>query len=704
MDQPEQEVATFQSTYGGTGGKEALAAEVRTKYITALKGIQEELRDYWLNHAFLRGHQWLYADTRSGQLEAIPRDPTRVQATVNRLAPNTRTIISTLMQRELAFEVPPAAADDSHVRGARISETIARAVHHDHNWENMRERLYAAVWTGGTAAVCVDWDPDAGDILADDTQGSPLREGTTYEECLNITEFVVEPGSRDPERARWWIKAVTLPPKVVQGKFGLEKEPPADATAGLSMFQKRMTAVDRGAADHNIRLTSVLTYYERPNPDCEKGKVVVVVDNQVVFEDEWPFPFTDCLNLVVARETVRDNRWTGDTVLTAARPLQTLLNVSWSSIAEHMKLAGNARLLVPASSIDFMKSATDLPGEMIPFNDGANIKPDYLSPPQMPSWWIDQPRRIIEQIDDITGVHDISRGAAPANIESGFGLTILAEQDATPLSRLTRETSHVFGRLMTLVLKIYEDKTKGTQIKRRSLVRIPGNAPLDVLWNGEDLKGQTTAIVPLDAILPRSRAAQMDIAKDMLAAGLIQSLEDFIAVADLPGARDVLVVTSPDVDRARRENSQFGLGRQSIPYPWDDHRVHIHEHNKYRKTVDFELLDDEEKQMIEDHIKAHETLAAEETGKARLRTETDPALGAAPTAEEGPIVAPLELPPAQGPAAMPGAMPTALDEGPNLNNGLPVAAQEAIEGGFGEGPTPEQAASDIRSLLQQLGG
>jgi len=657
------------------------------------------MRDYWLNHAFLHGHQWLYWQESAGRLDEIPSDPERVQATVNRLWPNTRTIVSTLMQRELSFEVPPNAADDSHVRGARLAETIARAVAHDHDWEYLRENLYYAVWKGGTAAMCVDWDDTSVEILSDDTQGtSPLGEGDTYEEWLNITQFVVEPGTRNPETARWWIKSVALPPAEVKDMFPDEWDedelPPSDATAGLAPFHRKLMSYDRGGDSELVDLTLVMTYYERPNNDNPEGKVCTVVDNKVVFEDVWPFPFTNKLNLVIVRETLRENRWTGDTILTAARPLQTLLNVSWSSIAEHMKLAGNARLLVPLSSIEMMQDLTDMPGDMVPYNDSLSVRPEYLSPPQMPGWWIQQPDKISDEIDDIMGVHEISRGSAPANIESGFGLTILAEKDNTPVNRLTKETAHAFGKLMSLVLEIYEDKTMGGA-KRTSTVSIPGNAPIDVRWSGKDLRGQTTAIVPADAILPRSRAAQMEVAKDMLAAGLIENVTDFIAIADLPSARDVLAVTSPDVDRARRENSHFGVGRQCLPYPWDKHDVHIAEHNKYRKTVDFDMLSDDDKKMIEEHIKAHEVLAAEEVGSQRMKSELDPALGMAPNADEAPPIeplAPMSAPPPAPPPGQPGV------------NGLPLEAQAALEGpGLGGEVTPDQAASDIMSLMQQMG-
>ena len=62
------------------------------------------------------------------------------------------------MQRKLVFEVLPSASDDASIRGARLGENILRPAP-GHDWEVLRERHLQATWKGGTAAICVDWDP-----------------------------------------------------------------------------------------------------------------------------------------------------------------------------------------------------------------------------------------------------------------------------------------------------------------------------------------------------------------------------------------------------------------------------------------------------------------------------------------------------------------------------------------------------------------
>ena len=635
------------------------AAQVRELYHAGLKAIRPEISNYWINYAFLEGAQWVYWDAENNRLAELPRDPDRARITNNRMASNTRAIMAKAMQRKLVFEVLPSASDDASIRGARLGENILRSLHRGHDWEVLRERHLQATWKGGTAAICVDWDPDARDVLipASDDGEPEIHEGDTCEQVLSIAEFVVEPGARDPETARWWVKAVTAPPKEVQAMFRLGWEPAADGFSAQLPYSNRYS---QGHPAEN-KTTLVLTYYERPNFLCKNGKVRVVVNDQIVHRSDWPFPTKDRLNLFVARETVIENRWTGDTILTAARPLQTALNASESVVLEHMKKAGNARIAVPNSSIDLIDSLTDTPGEFVPYLDGTTA-PQWISPPQMPAWWQERPVDLREAIDDIMGVHDVSRGEAPSNIESGYGLSILVEQDTSPVGRLVKETARVWSDVAQFVLKLYEQEV-GT--KRKSSVEVGGGeGSMEVEWTGKDLHGQTLADIPEDAVLPRSRAAQLQNAQKMLEMGLITSVADYAFMAELPDARHTLQALSPDIAWARQENGLFAAGHMTTVEEWDDHEAHINEHNRYRKTMDYRLLDDVQREAVNSHIKAHETSAAEALGRQRARTQIDPALGMAPNAAGAPPVEPLppveapELPPE---AALPAEEPSGED-------------------------------------------
>jgi hypothetical protein len=131
--------------------------------------------------------------------------------------------------------------------------------------------------------------------------------------------------------------------------------------------------------------------------------------------------------------------------------------------------------------------------------------------------------------------------------------------------------------------------------------------------------------------------------------GLIKTPEDYALVADIPRRDDFSDQMNPAMAKARRENQELAEGKVCIPADFDNHKVHITVHNAFRMSQLYELLTDDERRIVDLHVKAHETLAAEDAAKKLVQTAVSPALADAAEANEG---APLPVAPG-GNAPMP---------------------------------------------------
>jgi hypothetical protein len=667
---------------------------VRSLYESALKFQRKSNQDYWLNHAFLEGYQWLWFDPVNRSIAELPRNDERVQATFNRLAHITRSLMSKYTQRELSFEVLPDEATDKAMTGAKIAESVVEGLRLSHDWETKRELLGRAAWKGGTAGVCVDWDPNAGKKLYDGGlsegtyEGQPEpqeipegHEGDTIETVLSIAEIALQPGVKDGERGTWWIKAQALPPADVQATYKMAKTPPADATAGTSPFQSKMLASHSSAdgRDEKADLTLVLTYYERPNARNEKGRVAVVVDNKFVVEPKpWPFPWTDRLNVALHRETLDEGRALGSTILSQARSTQVAYNAAWSNFLEHLKNAGNARLMIDASNLDLVETLTDMPGEIIPVQDGTN-QPAWLAPAQLEDGLFRLIEELRQEMDDQLGQHDVSRGQAPVNIESGYGLSILAEQDTSPVGRMVKDSAQVWSKVASMAVKLLEQMT---MTSRSTTIQQDQYGPRTVDWSGASFAGQTDVTIPLDGILPRSRAAQVAVTEKFVQMGLVQDIETAAMMAELPGQKDLIAVVNPDLNRSRKENYAMGRGKPALAQPWDKHEVHIMSHQSEMKNMEWEDCDPAIQELFLNHLQQHETLAAEAAGRAQARAQVSPVLATAPNASGVPTIPPEALPP--------GSVSDAL---PSDASGAPPAPDIPGMGGGVSGLPPEQVAA-----------
>ncbi|MGH9266727.1 MAG: hypothetical protein ACRD0D_00965 [Acidimicrobiales bacterium] len=606
------------------------------------------VRRYWVNRAFVEGEQWLdsaYLTGTAGTLVPLRAPVGASRLTINRLRPALRTLVAKLLRRDLVFEVPPEAPDDSSVGGARVAAAVLGAARRDHDWEGMRADECWLLFKAGTAVKALDWDASAGRPLGPSPGGARVGTGDIACSVLSIAQVATHPGARDLERARWWVKGVAMPPEQAQESYGLDQEPVADAISVMSPFEGRLrTGVD--GAGLPGRLVMVLTYYERP-AGRSPGQVATVIGGKVVDGPHpWPFPFRDRLNLVVSRETRVEDRWWGHTVLTDAVPVQYAFNRAHSSIDEHMDKAGNARILSEEGTVD-PAAWDDDPGSVVEVRAGAQARPAYMAPAAMPGWWRERPDQLRAEMDDVLGVHDVSRGDAPGGASSGIALTILAEHDDTPLGMLAKEMAESWGRYATLVLGLFAAKVTDT---REARVERPGLLPEVVRWTGAHFDGQTRAVVPLDSVSPRSRAAAKQEALLLWEKGVIDDPNVFARLADLSGADDFSTDVNPQVALARRENHEMAIGLVAVPERWHNHQVHIAELNRFRTTPRYARLPPWAKGIFEDHAQSHETLAAEEMGRQVAKGAVDPALAVAAQASEPPLAG-APLPPA--PAALP---------------------------------------------------
>ena len=649
--------------------------EVEEIYEESVKHIMGPLRSYWLNHAFVRGLQWLRWNTAVTRLSEQVEDRDRVQAVFNKMRANQRTIIANLTQRELRFEITPTGPDDESIRASRLGEAILRDLHTSQRWEVIREEHMAGVCKGGTGALMVEIDPDS-------------KMPTV--KPLSLAEFMVEPGSRNAETARWCIKVEALPPKTVKALFNMRREPPADAHAGLAPFQHRMLHHSWGSNSTMPELTKVLTYYERPM-GRSKGGFQVVIDGKVVQKGAWPFPFEDRLNITVARETVEENQWWGTTYMDDVRKVQVILNGIWSGIAEHAKELGTIRALFPASAEPFVEEMTDKPGFQ-PWPDGVDL-PEYLEQPQMRPWYEAVIDRASLMIDDIMGVHDVSRGLAPPNIESGTGLSILAENDTSPTGRLIKETARCWREVAQMSLQIYQK----LQTKERTITVDAGYGPERFPHKGSDLSAEFDVRLPAEGITPKSRIGMIQQADKMLQLGLIQSPAQYIRIAELPGSEDLLAGISPDTHKARRENSDLARGQITKP-DWhknDDHQIHIAEHQAFMSTQRWELLPERIQKLYQDHVQMHKNFQAEgraqEIQMAGMEARAEQASG------------PMDMSAMGGPPNQQRQGPPPAPPSPPTGGGPPQGAEFNMNETMPAGQMVPDAERGVDALIQQLG-
>lgn len=601
--------------------------------------LMKQRRDYWQNLAMFLGEQWTWWDSQRNILQAFPQawsplGKGRARTVTNRIRPNLLSLMGRMLRNDLEFDVLPTDSGDDVVSGAMLAEDVLSSAHHDLDWRHIRYSENFAKFLGGTSAVCIEWDSSSGTPLSQDAMTNKITgTGEIALSAMSINEFGVQPGVRDASKAHWWVQGLTYSPQVVKQMYGLNWLPLADAATLMSPLQQRLLEhMGRGSAS-NAQLTLVLVMYERPNPQSPKGQYAIVVNGITVHEGPWPFPNKKKLNLFVFHQQQLDSTWIGTTLMNDAVPIQVSYNFMRSCIAEHAKKVGNARLM--ASQGAFLEEdLTDDPGSVLFYSPdlGGGI-PQYLRPPDLPRWMVGEAGDLKSELDDVMFVHDTSRGQASFDRASGQALALLAEKDDSPLGLMAFEEAQRWSEIGTYALELYETKVTETRVVQVT-PRIGQSGEQRVSrWNGKRLRGQTRCVVPLETTMPVSQAAQQAFAKDLWDRGLVKDPVVFARMSQLP-QRELIAVIDADVARAQRENSRMMQGEAPQPELFDDHGKHIAEHNRFRKSDSYTFADQKTREIVDNHIKFHEQMAAEQLGQQTQRAMLNPAVAALPQADE----------------------------------------------------------------------
>lgn len=655
---------------------ELTPAKVREKWEKGIRATRSERQTAAVNHQFILNKAWVRWNKGSNRLEEVPRNPERVRASIARIGPDTRVIMSKLTRRPLMFEVPPSAPDDAAMRGARIGESALAQVATTQNWAGIRLDHANVTWEAGVGGLVVEWDAEAGTpIGADPATGAPVFTGDVKVTCVSLDEISLGPGTRDGERAPYWVRGQGLPPEEVQEMFGMEKTPAADAQA-IDRIHK--LGDSEGSTD--TPLTMVFTYYERPSKSNPQGRIATVVGDQYVADGPWTFPWHDRLNIALAVVTPVHGTWIGHTPVTDAVPIQAAYNASWSSIIEHMKNSGNSRLWVPIGAVDDVEDLSDTAGEAVEYNPVNGLRPVYESPPSMPDWWIRQPSMLADAMDDTLSLHAISRGDAPTGVESGVALSILSENDDTPVGSLATNLGDCWARAASMVLKLYEANVR--ESRTATIGSGSKGIPELVKWSGGDLAGQTTVVVPADSVIPRNRAAQAAYAFQLYDREIITDPAELAKIADLPDQASLLEGISPDSARAHRENMWMAAGKERVVDVYDNHENHLAILRDYMRSERYENHPDQIKELYQLHAQAHEIYAAQQASRQIQAAGVSPIAAVLPTQATQPI--PLEM--------LGGVAPTA--GGPAPTSTVPAAGTEMVDEVEEEEPQQEEEEDD----------
>lgn len=602
-------------------------------------------RQWYYNMAMVFGNQWLQVVTGQNgadpklQVSKAPRYQRR--RVINRLRPYVRTEMSKFLSTLPNVVAVPSTAEDEDVRAAFAAEQTW--THYSEN-KRFRRQYSSAIWWAivtGTGFIKTWWDQSREVSLPN---GGKDFGDIEFRKVTPFHIFVPELRERELDDQPYMIEARVRPLAWVK-EFYAEQLKGVDLSPSTNSANTIMDEGYLGLQKSSNNLDSVIVYEYWVKPGTTqlmpKGGFFVKVEDVLVDYYEG-LPYTHGEYPYAKLEHLFNDTFWADSPLVDLIPIQKKINETATDIDVAARRMGNPQLLAAQNSIVPGKMSNE-PGGIITYRPGLPA-PSPLPLSQLPQYVLDQQDRDIQNIEDISGQHDVSKGQAPTGVTAGTALQYLGERDDNFLTPQYQGIEDAIERVARQTLLLFQ---QFVDIPRKIKVVGLDGAFDTLLLSGADIQDGTDVRVEPGTAIGQSQAAKQAQVMDLVSLQII-SPDQALKMLEIGGPQKVLDIVNAAERKAQRENMKMkALGedaimqadqefmaeamgnlppldpasmmdalqymQQNLPpvVPVDDfdvHEVHIETHNRFRMSQEYETLPDAVKDQFEKHVAWHQQM------------------------------------------------------------------------------------------------
>lgn len=572
----------------------------------------EEKRKWYLNLAFYVGDQWVVFDDHKGQVVRPNAPSWRVRLTVNHVLPTVRTEFAKLTAFRHQWEVIAATAEEADINVARAATKFLDSKWRELDMDDIREEVVLWALTCGTGFIKTWWDETIGPdepTLVEGEDDLFLPMGDISVTTVSPFEIIPDPMATSVRDAKWIIHAKAYTPQEVEDLYGKKVSPDQEETV-LDVWKSKVSSLlgFRTGETTETETVTVREMWERPSKKHPEGRLVVATPSELLYSGPNPMPQGE-LPFVAFKHIKVPGKFWGMSGIEQMIPIQKELNKTRSQIIESKnRMAKPALLVHEASGVD-SSMLTGEPGQVIPWK--GNIPPMPLKMPSLPNFVLQEPDRCLADIERISGIHEVSHGSAPPGVKSGVAIRYLQEQDDTKLGPTARGFERSFQELACLWLKLAKHYYHPQEARIVKYVGI--NREVQVMdFDAWEMPIEPDVIVISGSSLPESKTARQEFLKELFALGVFMDeqgkpdTQKFLRMLELGGVDEVFDDITTDLNASEIENRMMARGEMQDVHEWDNHRVHIYNHNKYRKNSTFMEFPPETRELFGRHLKVHE--------------------------------------------------------------------------------------------------
>ena len=577
--------------------------------------------------AWVAGYQ--YYDYAKGSKTLQPVQIKRKRKLVfNRMRSFARTMLAKLTQTSANMGVVPNTDEYEDTQAADVGDKVLEFLSDKLHFSSLRRSFNAWFILTNRAYLRVFWNSEDSGIVARqqepvmDDGGQPVgdRYSTITEpgdigmEVLSPFNCRVDPLNFDRNKWRWFMYGEEVEADAIEDEYGLEE----GSLNEKSNVHDTMLSLDNSGdedfqfsqSSDNEKITGKLVIKKH----FWTPKIYVITAADKVLESrentygEIPVFFHE--DRLVPINHYEKGIIYNDGTMKDLVPVQRAYNRHKSIVSQAEQRASQVRILGGFDGMVNKEHILDQSGAIfIDYNMNAGT-PQQLRMDSMPPWVIQNGTELEREFEMVAGVHEASFGRLPnrASHASGALVNVLLEQDDQVLDPMITDMDAIFSDAWSLALRIVQEKyTVGR------LIKVCGKNSTEgaIRFRGSDLRGNTDVKVSSKTGLPRSRALRIDYIQKLWDSKILSDPKTVLELIELGEVKKLFSDSLLHEKRAMRENALIENDPNIDPastvawiYALDDTLAHLKFHLRDRLSPKFDYYTPNQKQALDEHIKA----------------------------------------------------------------------------------------------------
>lgn len=572
-------------------------------------------------HTRLRGHLAAYrgiqfltqksrSDYRSSERVPIPKTQRLV---VNHLFDLVETRVSQLTRLKPTIEVLPRNDEHEDKQTAKATKMLYDHLSELNNLDKIYQDLERQKLIFGETYLFITWDPSKGDrhpaagqtVVSEDGKQLQVPDDLqTGDVCYEI-ELPWRVLLQNTEK---WEDVEYIMRVKVKTADTLKKEYPGKAKDIKSDANIRLYDVKTMRNNKLEDEVVVYEFYHKKTKHTKEGRLIKFTATTIL--EDGPLPYTHG-SFPCERYTDLDLPESLHAVsrLELIKPIQNMHNNLSTMLAKNIYMMGHAKWLMPRGAVNKL----DLT------NDHTIIQYQGPVPPQMVQGNPNPPEafgfreKLKEEMEQIYGVHGVSRGQPPQGVTAAVALQFLNEEEfersATDIAKRNQMIQSVARKSLSVAGDNYEpDDGRMLRIlgkDNRYFIRSFDSANLHKPY---DIK-----ILNSSALAETKSAKIQRILETMERKPNLLSDERWVDLLDLGSDEKMNSLITEAIRSAESENEDLLSGREvADPEEWEDLILHWRTHTKEMQKRSFkEEVPPELREEFKKHVEITEFLMAE---------------------------------------------------------------------------------------------